>query len=95
MNTAKKRILHITHDMGVGGAEQVIRHIILANNAAKFDTEIVCIDGKVGATGEALRKSGVQITAFSRQAGLDRKTIAFKLYTVINILHSVTVFWLQ
>jgi len=75
MNTAKKRILHITHDMGVGGAEQVIRHIILANNAAQFDSEIVCIDGKIGATGEALRKSGVQITAFSRRSGLDRKTI--------------------
>jgi len=76
MGITRNRILHITHDMGVGGAEQVIRHLILANNAAQFDSEIICIDGKVGATGEALRKSGVQITAFSRQLGLDRKTIA-------------------
>ena len=43
------RILHITFNMGFGGTEQVIRQLITNLDKARFNNEIACIDGKVGA----------------------------------------------
>ncbi len=45
------QMLHITFNMGFAGTEQVIRQLITNLASARFQCEIACIDGDVGAIG--------------------------------------------
>jgi glycosyltransferase involved in cell wall biosynthesis len=70
------RILHVTFNMGFGGTEQVIRQLITNLNLARFECEIACIDGEIGAIGQALKaEHGIKIHSRQRAAGLDPGTI--------------------
>ena len=70
------RILHITFNMGFGGTEQVIRQLVTNLNKNRFHNEIACIDGEVGAIGQALEtECGIKHHARQRASGFDLKTI--------------------
>jgi len=71
----KKKILHITHNMAVGGAEQVIRQLIRAMDSSKYESSVICIDGYIGVLGEDLQKNGVMVESISRKAGFDRAVV--------------------
>jgi len=70
------RILHVTHDMGVGGAEQVIRQLVLDADESSFESSVLCLDGQVGAIGDELTKLGVTVHCMSRQPGFDRAIVS-------------------
>ncbi|MHA7924519.1 MAG: glycosyltransferase [Marinobacter sp.] len=70
------RILHVTFNMGFGGTEQVIRQLASNLDPMRFQCEIACIDGEVGAIGQELETDhGIKIHARRRGSGLDFKTI--------------------
>ncbi|HAT41967.1 MAG TPA: glycosyltransferase [Rheinheimera sp.] len=71
----KLRVLHVTFDMAIGGTEQVIRQLVLNLPSTEFTNEIFCIDGKVGAVGEALAATGISIHQAARRGGLDKTLI--------------------
>ncbi|MDP4528121.1 glycosyltransferase [Alkalimonas delamerensis] len=66
-----KRVLHITYDMGIGGTEQVINQLIRGMDKSAVEHRICCIEGSVGAIGQALQSEGVGIEVLTRQPGFD------------------------
>ena len=75
-NNAPIRILHVTFNMGFGGTEQVIRQLVTNLDRQRFQCEIACIDGEVGAIGKAMEAdNGITIHSRQRGPGLDWKTI--------------------
>ncbi len=73
---SRTRILHVTFNMGFGGTEQVIRQLVTNLDPQRFQCEIACIDGEVGAIGKAMEiETGIRIHARQRGPGLDWKTI--------------------
>jgi len=66
-----KKIVHVTFDMGIGGAEQVICNLIENTDTSKYEVSVLCIDQPVGPFGMQLRKKGFQITALNRKPGFD------------------------
>ncbi len=77
MNDPKVKILHITFNMGIGGTEQVIRQIIENSDYNKFQHEILCIDGMIGAVGKGLQAKGINIESVQRNPGTDLKLVRF------------------
>jgi glycosyltransferase involved in cell wall biosynthesis len=70
------RVLHVTFNMGFGGTEQVIRQLVTNLDRQRFQCEIACIDGEVGAIGKAMESdNGITIHSRKRGPGLDWKTI--------------------
>jgi glycosyltransferase involved in cell wall biosynthesis len=87
----KKRILHLTYDMRIGGTEQVIKNLIQGSDKNLFDMSIFCIEAPIGPFGQMLIEDGIQITAHQRTDGFDLKLISairkhIKEYN-IDILH--------
>ena len=74
---AKIKILHVTFNMGIGGTEQVIRQIIENSDQDRFTHEILCIDGQIGAIGQALKEKSIHIECTQRKAGTDLKLVFF------------------
>ena len=75
-NRSPTRILHVTFNMGFGGTEQVIRQLVTNLDPQRFQCEIACIDGEVGAIGKAMEAdNGITIHSRKRGPGLDWKTI--------------------
>ncbi len=70
------RVLHVTHEMGVGGTQQVINQLVQNLDALKYQCSIACLDGEIGMIGEALEKQGVSFHIFERQPGFDRALIS-------------------
>lgn len=66
-----KRVLHITYDMGIGGTEQVINQLIRGMDKSAVEHRICCIEGSVGAIGQALQNEGIGIEVLTRQPGFD------------------------
>ena len=64
------RVLHLTHDMSFGGTEQVVRHLVEGGGDG-LESEVACIDGRIGPIGEALRRAGTPVHALTRRAGFD------------------------
>jgi len=71
----KKRILHLTYDMHIGGTEQVIKNLIGGSDPALFDMSIFCIEKPVGPFGQMLIENGTTITCHQRKDGFDLKLI--------------------
>lgn len=69
------RVLHITFNMGIGGTEQVIRQLIEGTRGSDAVAEILCIDGKIGPIGDALKTQGVPVHCAARAPGFDRSLI--------------------
>ena len=91
MNDSKVKILHVTFNMGIGGTEQVIRQIIENSDLEKFIHEVICIDGKIGPIGQALREKGIHIEKVQRQPGTDFKLLQFMRRLIkqrkVNVIH--------
>ncbi len=71
----KRRILHLTYGMGVGGTEQVITQLVNHLDDTRFENSIACIEGEVGLLGQGLRERGVEFLVFKREPGFDVKLI--------------------
>jgi glycosyltransferase involved in cell wall biosynthesis len=71
----KYRVLHLTHDMGIGGTEQVICQLIRNLDTSKYQCDIACIDGEVGPLGQQIKAHGVNFSVFHRQPGFDMALI--------------------
>jgi glycosyltransferase involved in cell wall biosynthesis len=71
----KIKILHVTFDMNIGGAQQVIRQLVENMDQDQFEMDIACIGGQLGEIGELLKNRGVNIELFERQSGLDGNLI--------------------
>lgn len=67
----KPRILHLTHDMAIGGTQQVISQLLTHLDGDRFHCEIACIDGAVGSLGEKLQSNGIKFHVFHRGNGFD------------------------
>lgn len=88
---SKVKILHVTFDMTIGGAQQVIRQLIENMDAEQFESEVVCIDNQLGGIGKILVQQGVKIHLLQRKAGLDLNLILELRKLIkksrVNILH--------
>jgi len=78
--------------MAIAGTEQVIRQLVENTDPVKFDTSIMCIDGRIGDLGQELIKKGIKIDSIKREAsGLDFGLIkTLKTYVKLNnidVLH--------
>ena len=71
----RRHILHVTHNMDIGGTEQVIKQIISGLDPREFISSIVCVDGRVGEIGQQLIASEVNVVAVERGSGLDTGAI--------------------
>jgi glycosyltransferase involved in cell wall biosynthesis len=72
----KKKILHVTYDMRIGGTEMVIKNIIEGADAAKFKMSIFCIEQPIGPWGQELEANGITIHSKNRKEGFDFSMIA-------------------
>ena len=75
MSTEKKRILHLAHEMGVGGTQQVIKQLVSNLDRERYECSVACTDGLIGMIGEELEQDGIGFHVFNRQPGLDRQLI--------------------
>jgi len=85
------KVLHVTFDMTIGGAQQVIRQLVENMEPSKVISEIACIDNQLGELGELLIKQGIEVHLFNRQQGFDTMLIK-QLHRLIkknkyNIIH--------
>jgi glycosyltransferase involved in cell wall biosynthesis len=65
------KILHVTFDMTIGGAQQVIRQLVENIDKEQFEMDVACIDGRLGELGEILIEQGVRVELFERRSGFD------------------------
>jgi glycosyltransferase involved in cell wall biosynthesis len=77
------KVLHVTFDMTIGGTQQVIRQLVENMDESKVQSEIVCIDGRLGELGEILQEQGVSLHILKRQLGFDTSLIK-ALYHLIK-----------
>jgi glycosyltransferase involved in cell wall biosynthesis len=75
-NMSKKKILHVTYDMRIGGTEMVIKNIIEGADKAKFEMSIFCIEQPIGPWGQELQANGTAIHSKNRKEGFDFSMIA-------------------
>ncbi|MEM7256720.1 MAG: glycosyltransferase [Pseudomonadota bacterium] len=75
MSSDKKKVLHLAHEMGVGGTQQVIRQLVGSLDTTRFECSVACIDGMIGMIGEELQHNGLEFHVFDRQPGFDRQLI--------------------
>ena len=86
-----KKILHITFDMRIGGAERVIYNLVENTDRSKYETSILCIDQPIGPFGSRLREIGYEIDMLNRKPGFDlglvRQVRAHILQKGIDVVH--------
>ncbi|MDT0627688.1 glycosyltransferase family 4 protein [Alteromonas sp. W364] len=70
----KKKVLHITYDMRIGGTEMVIKNIIEGNDGS-VEMSIFCIEEPIGPWGKDLQDEGYSIHSKARENGFDRSLI--------------------
>lgn len=87
----KINIAHLTFDMRIGGAEQVILNLVENTDPKYFNVSVLCINQPVGQFGKQLQKKGYQLNAFNRKPGFDISLIlqvrAYILKNNIDVLH--------
>jgi glycosyltransferase involved in cell wall biosynthesis len=71
----RKRILHLTYDMRIGGTEQVIKNLIEGSDEQLFDMSIFCIETPIGPFGKMLIENGTTISSHRRKDGFDLSLI--------------------
>ncbi len=86
-----KNIAHITFDMRIGGAEQVISNLIENTNQSKYNLSIICLDQTIGPFGRKLQEKGCQVISFNRKPGFDLSLIRqihdYIIRCNVDILH--------
>lgn len=87
----KKKVAHVTFDMRIGGAEQVIYNLIENSDKSKYDLSIICLDQPIGPFGIKLQKKGYKVTSFNRKPGFDlnliRDICRYVLLNNVDVLH--------
>jgi len=83
----RKKVLHLTYHMGIGGTEQVVFQLVNNADESLFENSIVCIEGEIGPIGQQLQKSGTRFHVLNRNPGFDIKLIKSvrKIITTENI----------
>ena len=84
-----KKVLHVTFDMSIGGAEQVIYNLIEHTDKSKYDVSILCLNQPIGLFGRQLQEKDYQITAFNRKPGFDLSLINSIRHHIIH--HNIDV----
>ena len=69
------RILHVTHDMNIGGTEQVIKQIVMGVDETRFASDIVCLDNTIGDVAKSIDPSRVKLHKLARRPGFDTTLI--------------------
>ena len=86
-----KRIVHLTFDMSIGGAERVIYNLVQATNRSEYDVSLLCLNQPIGAFGMELQKQGIAVRAFARKPGLDLGLVSkirrFQISEHVDVLH--------
>ena len=87
ISTIRKKVLHLTYHMGIGGTEQVVFQLVNNADESLFENSIVCIEGEIGPIGQQLQKSGTRFHVLNRNPGFDIKLIKSvrKIITTENI----------
>lgn len=80
----KFKVLHVTFDMTIGGAQQVIRQLIENMDESQVHSDIVCIDNKLGELGDLLQHKGIKIFLLKRRPGFDI-TLIKDLYHLVKL----------
>jgi Glycosyltransferase len=87
----KKKVAHVTFDMRIGGAEQVIANLIENTDPSKYILSIICMEQPMGPFGRNLLEKGYQIISFNRKPGFDLSLVRdIRNYIIdnnIDILH--------
>lgn len=67
----KKKVLHVTYDMRIGGTEMVIKNIIEGADSNDLEMSIFCIEEPIGPWGQELQENGTRIFSKNRKQGFD------------------------
>jgi len=88
---SRKKILHITYDMRIGGTEMVIKNIIEGANTDLLNMSIFCIEQPLGPWGVDLKKEGISVASIARKDGFDFSVVtrlrALIKYQKIDVVH--------
>ncbi|MEW6213669.1 MAG: glycosyltransferase [Nitrospirota bacterium] len=79
----KKKVVHVTFDMSIGGAEQVIYNLVENTDRDKYEVSIICLDHPIGTFGRQLQEKGYEIIACDRKPGFD--------LSVVRMIHNLIV----
>jgi glycosyltransferase involved in cell wall biosynthesis len=86
-----KRIVHLTFDMSIGGAERVIYNLVRGTNRSLYDVSVLCLSVPIGDFGIQLVSQGIAVTGFDRKPGLDLHLVAqirrFIVGRRVDVLH--------
>lgn len=69
------KVLHVTFDMRIGGAEQVIYQLVRETDPKEFAVSVLCLDASVGPFGRQLEKQGYAVATCTRRPGFDRSLV--------------------
>jgi glycosyltransferase involved in cell wall biosynthesis len=85
------KVVHLTFNMMIGGAEQVIYSIIENTDRLNYEATVLCIDEPVGPFGNILRSKGYCVDSLRRNPGFDVSLIRLiRRYVMskgIDVLH--------
>lgn len=86
-----KNIVHLTFDMRIGGAEQVILSLAVHTDSERFHVQILCLDPHIGPFGRQMQEKGITVEALDRHPGFDfsliKKIRRFFLSRRIDVAH--------
>lgn len=69
--SSRARILHLTHEMAIGGTQQVITQLVTHLDGCRFYCAVACIDGELGELGDKLKSNGTHFHVLHRGSGFD------------------------
>lgn len=72
----KIKVAHVTFDMRIGGAEQVIYNLIQNTNQSQYDLSVLCLEQPIGPFGIKLLEKGYDVVSFNRKPGFDVSLIS-------------------
>lgn len=64
-------VIHVTFDMRIGGAEQVIRTLVENTDSSRYNVSLVCLNRPLGPFGCDLQRRGFHVEIFDRKPGFD------------------------
>ena len=65
------KIVHVTFDMSIGGAEKVIYNLITNTDKTRYDASVLCLGKIVGPIGQQLISIGYKVDIIAREPGFD------------------------
>jgi L-malate glycosyltransferase len=79
-------VLQLTHGLGLGGTERVVRDLAADLSGQGFRSSVYCLDG-LGELGQELQNQGVRVEVLGRRSGLDLGLVwrLAKLYRQVHV----------